>query len=459
MGNKGNEGSKNKIDYKKIKNEFRLNNQQNINLKAFGSFSVLATKSICIITLKNGYGTEFFCKIPYPNDEHLFKCLITNNHVLKKNFFETNNEIKLEIDNISYSIDLNINRKIWTNEEIDYTIIEIKKEDNIEYFLTYDDNITRKSFSYKDYKDEGIIVPTFMENRQLETDKGKVILSSNNFLFFHNLNTDEGSSGGPIVLVNNYRVMGIHRGSYEEYNKNLGIFLCEILKTINEENIIVFCNNIHKINKLTFTDVGQIILYNLNINGKDYEFTNERKELKDEIKKKFIEKNNNRITLFNSNGEEVFISLRQGFNSGLIKNIFLIDSEVKKIPLVFDGETLTKIKEYLEHYDNLKPKEINVQIVKANNNLRDSIEEWDYNFINLSDKIKLIRILNASYYMDIHHLQQLASAKIASLIKGRTSEEITEDWNLNNDYNQEDVVQNFMIKLSDRAKDYFNKNK
>ena len=51
MGNKGNEGSKNKIDYKKLKNEFRLNNQQNINLKAFGSFSVLATKSICIITL------------------------------------------------------------------------------------------------------------------------------------------------------------------------------------------------------------------------------------------------------------------------------------------------------------------------------------------------------------------------------------------------------------------------
>jgi V8-like Glu-specific endopeptidase len=59
-----------------------------------------------------------------------------------------------------------------------------------------------------------------MENRQLETDKGKVILSSNNFLFFHNLNTDEGSSGGPIVLVNNYRVMGIHRGSYEKYHKN-----------------------------------------------------------------------------------------------------------------------------------------------------------------------------------------------------------------------------------------------
>lgn len=291
MGNKGNEGSKNKINYKKIKNEFRFNKQQNINIKAFDSFSVLATKSICIIKLKNGYGTGFFCKIIYPDDDHLFKCLITNNHVLKKNFFETNKEIELEIDSIKYTIDLNINRKIWTNEEIDYTIIEIKKEDNIEYFLTYDDNITRKSFSYKDYKDEGIIVPTFMENRQLETDKGKVILSSNNFLFFHNLNTDEGSSGGPIVLVNNYRVMGIHRGFYEECKKNLGIFLCEILKTINEENIIVICNNIHKINKLTFTEVGQIILYKMNINGKDYEFTNERKELNDENKKNLLKKN------------------------------------------------------------------------------------------------------------------------------------------------------------------------
>lgn len=85
--------------------------------------------------------------------------------------------------------------------------------------------------------------------------------------------------------------MGIHRGFYEECKKNLGIFLCEILKTINEENIIVLCNNIHKINKLTFTEVGQIILYKMNINGKDYEFTNERKELNDENKKNLLKKN------------------------------------------------------------------------------------------------------------------------------------------------------------------------
>ena len=89
----------------------------------------------------------------------------------------------MEIDKNSYLIDLNVNRKIWTNEKYDFTIIEIKKENNFKNFLIYDENITQKDFSYKNYQGESIIVPSFMKNKELEADKGEITLSSNNFIF------------------------------------------------------------------------------------------------------------------------------------------------------------------------------------------------------------------------------------------------------------------------------------
>ena len=183
---------------KNIINEYRLDNQRNINLRDFSSFCALAIKSICIINIKigdeDGYGTGFFCKIPYPNVEDLLEVLITNNHVLNKQYFELNNVIKLEIDKKSFLIDLREYRKIWTNEKYDYTIIEIKKMDHIQNFLFYDTHIIKQDFSYKNYQDESIIVPSFMKNKELETDKGRITLSFNNIFFFHNCNTDKGSS-------------------------------------------------------------------------------------------------------------------------------------------------------------------------------------------------------------------------------------------------------------------------
>ena len=53
---------------------------------------------ICKIYLKNGEtGTGFFCKIPYNNN--LLPVLITNNHVLNENDLDSNNIIKLTINN------------------------------------------------------------------------------------------------------------------------------------------------------------------------------------------------------------------------------------------------------------------------------------------------------------------------------------------------------------------------
>ena len=106
----------------------------------------------------------------------------------------------------------------------------------------------------------------------------------------------------------------------------------------------------HQINNISCVEKELKYLYTVVINGKNYEFlsiNNEEKDLNEQQRNKFIEKCNNIISLFSSEGTIVCISWKQGFMSGLIKNIFLIDSEVTKIPLSklnIDHETLIKIK-------------------------------------------------------------------------------------------------------------------
>ena len=69
--------------------------------------------------------------------------------------------------------------------------------------------------------------------------------------FWHNCNTDPGSSGGPIILINNFSIIGLHKGYDKENNKNVGIFLREIINNINENNILKINKKIMNLKKKT----------------------------------------------------------------------------------------------------------------------------------------------------------------------------------------------------------------
>ena len=183
---------------------------------------------------------------------------------------------------------------------------------------------------------------------------------------------------------------------------------------MKEEDRIEVLNKIHEINNISYVEKDYKYLYEIYINGKNYEFlSKEEKDLNEKQRNEFIKKCNNIITLISSEGSKVSITWKQGFMSGFIKNIFLIDSEVTKIPLVkfnIDHETLIKIKDYLKCYENINPKEIIAEPLKSNN-LRDYAEEWDNNYINLNDKGKLTAILSAASFLDINPLVNLAVPK------------------------------------------------
>ena len=197
-------------------------------------------QSICKIIIKkinnnnNIYGTGFFMKVSDAK-----KYLITNYHILSKN--NINDDIEIEKYN-QKTVKLNLNnRKIeYIPQPKDISIIEIKNNDEIYndiLFLDYDSNYNK---GYKNiYKNARI----FLIEGNTEFKSGRII-NVNGFEFVHNISTEEGAYGSPIMLYNKnmnlIKVIGIHKKSDHDKKLNSGTFIGEIIKNeILNNNYII----------------------------------------------------------------------------------------------------------------------------------------------------------------------------------------------------------------------------
>jgi len=90
----------------------------------------MKTGCVFLIQIKDKeFGTGFFCYIPFPNNMKLLPVLITNNHVLNKNNIEIGKILQIVVNNHNYKLIIDENRRTYTNEEYDTTIIEIREND------------------------------------------------------------------------------------------------------------------------------------------------------------------------------------------------------------------------------------------------------------------------------------------------------------------------------------------
>merc|ERR1719483_871571 len=108
----------------------------------------------------------------------------------------------------------------------------------------------------------------------------------------------------------------------------------------------------------------------------------------------------------------------------LIKSILEGDQDVQKIEIKkVTGEILEFIVRYLEHHQGTQPAEIAkpIRSVKMEKIVED---EWDAKFINNLPKKTIFQVILAANYMDIKSLLHLGCAKIATMIKGKSPEEI-----------------------------------
>ena len=72
--------------------------------------------------------------------------------------------------------------------------------------------------------------------------------------------------------------------------------------------------------------------------------------------------------------------------------------------------------------------------------MHDVVSDWDANFVDIEQEI-LFELILAANYMDIKSLLDLACAKVASMIKGKTPQEIRDTFNIVNDFTPEEEAQ------------------
>ena len=115
------------------------------------------------------------------------------------------------------------------------------------------------------------------------------------------------------------------------------------------------------------------------------------------------------VTLISNDQEEFIIDSEVAEKSEIIKNVIL-DSSDSRIPLPdIDGKTLSYVVDYLN--------------------------SGQFPEVDTTD---LFSIILASNYLDIKELLDIACEKVATMIKGKTPDEIRKKFNVENDFNIEE---------------------
>ena len=101
------------------------------------------------------------------------------------------------------------------------------------------------------------------------------------------------------------------------------------------------------------------------------------------------------------------------------------------------GEVLAKIAEYLNYYAD-KEFPVLPETLKTNK-LNEEINEWDFSFIDSISYENCFHLINAGLLLELNHLYELACAKIASFMKGKTVEDVNKEFTIECQLTQEEA--------------------
>ena len=249
---------------------------------------------------------------------------MTNNHIINEEIIKSNKEIQVMLNDDKQMKVIKLeNRKIYTSDKYDTTIIEIKSnEDKINNFLELDEGIFNDNINIFNKSIYILQYPTSLNEQKAALSYGilKSLESNDNLKYY--CCTNYGSSGSPVLKLSNNKVIGIHKGSSNKFNYNKGTFLkYPIMEYLNNINIIIN-NEINMTIKIDKDDINKDIYFLDNTDSKYYD--------KDGIQ---VEHHHDNLKELNESNTEIFINnLKMKY-----KKYFIPEKEgIYKIKLKFN---------------------------------------------------------------------------------------------------------------------------
>ena len=130
----------------------------------------------------------------------------------------------------------------YTNSKLDVTFIEIKKEDNLNnsYIeIDEEDSENNDEILKMKYKNKSIYIIHYLENEVFVSYSVLGTLWTPKKLgvpvITHFCNTISGSSGSPILSLQSFKIIGIHRGAFD--NGNFGTLMKDAIEEFKKSQI------------------------------------------------------------------------------------------------------------------------------------------------------------------------------------------------------------------------------
>jgi len=148
------------------------------------------------------------------------------------------------------------------------------------------------------------------------------------------------------------------------------------------------------------------------------------------------------VHLISQEGEQFEVSVDIATMSVLVETMFnpeQPEDEVQKIPLPnVKTSILAKVIEFLTHYKEEEMTKIEKPLKSSNMN--EVVQEWYADFVNIEQET-FFELILAANFMDIKPLLDLTCATVASMVKGKTPEEIRQHFNIVNDFTPAEEAQ------------------
>jgi V8-like Glu-specific endopeptidase len=337
--------------------------------------------SVCKIYKRGENGTGFFCNLPYKSKSIPF--LITNNHILNSEDIEINKDIKISLNNGREFKNINIDesRIVLTNEYLDFTLIEIipnKDKIDITKFLDFDENVNiNEKFLKEFYEKNSVYIIHYPKEENIFVSYG-LLSEIKETEIYHLCSTEKGSSGGPILSLQNYKVIGIHYGTETNLNVNLGTFMKYIIMELDNynknykinENIIN--ENINKIQNIKIANENNLYQNKFNENNNLFQkiksnniiiIENDNMDYKNNVNKEKIQieilsKTDRSLSIKAFPNEYNFMNILFKNDTGFITNIIIPQNkhisellnifakinefEINKLFFIFNGSKMNK---------------------------------------------------------------------------------------------------------------------